>query len=72
MSCHGLLHARLGLGPLLRAELVQHRRGPGIGRAILLDQVEPRERNVEPRLLGELEHHELDRQAVLLNLLEPT
>ena len=46
---HGLLHARLGLGPLLRAELVQYRRGPGIGGAVFLDQVEARERHVEAR-----------------------
>ena len=44
---HGLAHARLGLGPLLRAEPVEHRRGPGVGGAIFLNQVEARERDVE-------------------------
>ena len=61
MSRMALLHARLGLGPLLAAQPVQHRRRTGIGRAVLLDQVEPRERNVQPRLLGKLQHHEFDR-----------
>ena len=27
---HGLAHARLGFGPLLRAQLVEHRRGPAL------------------------------------------
>ena len=67
---HGLLDAGLGLGPLLRAELVEHRRGAGIGGAVFLDQVEAGERDVEARLLGELEDHELDGHAVLLDLLE--
>ena len=70
MSCMAFLHARLGLGPLLRAEPVQHRRGTGIGGAIFLNQVEPRERNVELGLLGEFQNHEFDGEAVLHNLFQ--
>ncbi len=68
---HGLAHARLGFGPLLRAKPVEHRRGPGVGGAVFLNQVEARERNVELGALGELENHELDGEAVLRDLLEP-
>ena len=67
---HGLRHAGLGLGPLLRAEPVQHGRGAGVGGAILLNQVEARERHVELGLLGEFENHELDGEAVLHDLLQ--
>ena len=62
---HGLLDAGLGLGPLLRAELVQDGRGAGVGGAIFLDEVEARERDVELGLLGEFEDHEFDGEAVL-------
>ena len=55
---------------MLAAQLVQHRRRPGVGGAVLLDQVEPGERHIEPRVFGELEHHELDVEAVLLDLLQ--
>ena len=68
---HGLAHPRLGLGPLLAAQPVQHRSRAGIGRAVLLNQVKPGERNVEPRLLGKLQHHEFHLDAVLLNLPKP-
>ena len=68
---HGLLDARLGLLPVLRAQLVQLRRGAGVGAAVLLDQVEPRERDVELGLVGELQNHELERRlAVLLDLAQ--
>ena len=62
---HGLLHARLGLLPLLRAQAIEHRLH-ALGRAILLHQVEPRQRNVQPRALGVLQHHELGGAAVFL------
>ena len=62
---HGLLHARLGLLPLLRAQPVQ-RRLHAFRRAVLLDQVEPRERHVEPRALGVLQDHELGGLAIAL------
>ncbi len=65
---HGLAHARLGLDPLLRAELVEDGRGAGVGGAIFLDQIEARERDVKLGLLGELENHEFDREAVLHDL----
>jgi len=68
---HGLAHPRLGLGPLLAAQAIQHRGGAGIGRAVLLNQVQPGERDVEPRLLGKLQHHEFHLDAVLLNLPQP-
>ena len=68
---HGLLHARLGLLPLLRAQPVQHRLH-ALRRAVLLHQVEARERHVEPRALGVLQHHELGGGAVFLrNFLQP-
>ncbi len=67
---HGLLDAGAGLGPLLRAELVEDRRGAGVGRAIFLNEVEAGERDVEARLLGEFEDHELDFETVLLDLFE--
>ena len=67
---HGLAHARLGLGPLLRAEPVEHRRGAGVGGAVFLDQIEARERDVELGLLGEFENHEFDGEAVLHNLFQ--
>ena len=67
---HGLAHARLGFGPLLRAEPVEHRRGSGVGGAIFLDQIEARERNVELGALGEFQNHELDREAVLRDLFQ--
>ena len=67
---HGLLHAGARLGPLLRTELVQHRLWAGVCRAIFLDQIEARERHIEPRLLGELQHHELNGEAILLYLFE--
>ncbi len=68
---HGLLHARLGLLPLLRAQPIQHRLH-AFGRAILLHQVEPRERDIQPRAFGVFQHHELGGAAVFLrNLLQP-
>ena len=68
---HGLLHARLGLLPLLRAQPVEHRLH-AFRRAILLHQVEPGQRNIQPRAFGVLQHHELDGAAVFLrNLLQP-
>ena len=55
---HGLLHARLGLLPLLRAQPVQYRLH-ALRRAILLHQVESRERHIKPRAFGVLQDHEL-------------
>ncbi len=63
---HGLLDARLGLLPGLRAELVELRRGAGVGGAVLLDEVEASERDVELGLVGELEDHQLERRLVVL------
>ena len=59
---HGLFDAGLGLLPGLGAELVELRRGAGVGGAVLLDQVEARERDVELGLVGELEDHQLERR----------
>jgi len=67
---HGLLDAGFGFGPLGVAELVELGRGAGFGGAVLLDEVEAGERNVEARGVGELEDHELDVEAVLLDLAE--
>ena len=67
---HGFLDASLGLGPLLGAEFVEHGRGASVGGAVFLDEVEAREGHVETGLIGELEDHELDGDAVLLNLFE--
>ena len=52
------------------SQAVEHGRGPGIGRTIFLDQVQPGEGNIEPRLLRELEHHEFKLDAVLHDLLQ--
>ena len=57
---HGFFDAGLGLLPGGVAELVEHGRRAGIGRAVLLDEVEPRERNVELGLVCELEDHEFE------------
>ena len=62
---HRLLDAGLGLLPALGAELVELRRGAGVGRAIFLDEVEAREGNVELGLVGELEDHEFERRCVV-------
>ena len=62
---HGLLARGPWSCPLLRAELVQHRRRTGVGGTIFLDEVEARERDVELGLLGEFEDHELDGKAIL-------
>ncbi len=67
---HGLLNARLGLGPALRAEFVQDRRRSAFARAVFLDQVKPRQRHVQPRAIGELKDHELDIHALLLDLAQ--
>ena len=63
---HRLLDAGLGLLPGLGAELVELRRGSGIGGAVLLDQVEAGERDVKLGLVGELEDHQLERRLVVL------
>ena len=63
---HGLLDARLGLLPGLGAEFVELRRGPGVGAAILLDQVEARKRDVKLGLVGKLKDHEFERRLVML------
>ena len=57
---HGLAHAGLGLGPLLRTEPVERRRRARVGGAVLLDQIKAGQGDVELCLLGEFEHHELD------------
>ena len=67
---HGFAHARLGLGPLLRPQFVQYRRGPGVGGAVLLNQVEARERNVKLGGLGKLQNHEFDGETVLHDLFQ--
>ncbi len=63
---HGLFDAGLGLLPALRAELVELRGGAGFGGAVLLDEVEAGERDVEFGFVGELEDHELERRGVVL------
>ena len=65
---HGLLHPRLGLHPLLRAQPVQNR-VPAFGGAILLHQVEPGQRNIQPRPFGVFQNHELGLRAVRLRNL---
>ena len=61
---HGLAHARFGLGPGRRAQMIQYRLRP-FRRTIFLHQVEPGQRNIKPRTLGVFEQHEL-RVAVCL------
>ncbi len=67
---HGLADASLGLGPLLRAELVELRRGACVRGTVFLDEVEARKRDVELGGLGEFENHELDGETVLHNLFQ--
>ncbi len=57
---HGLFDAGLGLLPALRAEFVELGRGAGVGGAVLLDEVEARERDVEFGFVRELEDHEFE------------
>ena len=57
---HGFLDAGLGLLPGLRAQLVEDGRGAGLGGAVLLDEVEAGERDVELGGVGELEDHQLE------------
>ncbi len=63
---HRLLDPRLGLLPTLRTQPVELRRRTGFGGTILLDQVEPRERDVEFGFFGELENHQLERRLIVL------
>ncbi len=66
---HGLAHARLGLGPRLRTQVTE--RGlRAFRRAIFLNQVETRERDVEPRALGVFEQHELGVAIALIDFLQ--
>ena len=67
---HGLLHARLGLLPLLRAQPIQYRLHP-FGGAVLLHQVQPGEWDIQARTLGVLQDHEFGGSTVFLrNLLQ--
>ena len=63
---HGLLDAGFGLLPGLGAEFVEGGRGAGVGGAVLLDEVEAGERDVEFGLVGELEDHEFEGRLVVL------
>ena len=63
---HRLFYAGLGLLPGLGAEFVEFRRWAGFGRAVLLDEVEAGEGDVEFGLVGELEDHEFERGLVVL------
>ena len=60
---------------LVLAQAVPPRRLSGgldaFTRAILLDQVQARERNVELGRLGKLQHHVFTGNLALLNFLEP-
>ena len=56
---------------MLRTEPIQHRRRSRIRRAILLNQVQTSQRNIQLSLFGKLKNHELDRKPVLHNLLQP-
>ena len=68
---HGLLYSRLGLLPLLRAEAVEYRLH-AFGLAVLLHQIQSRQRYIKPCAFGILQDHELGRTTVFLrNLLQP-
>ena len=66
---HGLAHARLGLGPGRRAQMVQYRLGP-FRRTVLLHQVKTRQRDIQARALGVFEQHEFRVAVALVNLLQ--
>src|SRR5271154_1358391 len=67
---HGLLDARLCLGPLLRSQAVEHRRRSRIGGAVFLNEIKARERDIQARLLRKLQHHELDGHGILIDLFQ--
>ena len=66
---HGFLHPCLSLCPLRSAQSTQRRpcafRGP-----IFLNQVEPRERDVQLGCFGKFEQHELARGVTLREFLQ--
>ncbi len=66
---HGLAHAGLGLGPRCRAEMTQHRLG-AFRRAVFLNQVEARQRNVEARGVGVFEQHEFGSAVALVDFFQ--
>src|ERR1700694_3426396 len=66
---HGLLDARLGLGPSLAAQPAQ-RRPDSLTGTVFLDEIEPRERDIQLGPLCKFQHHELTGNIALLNLLE--
>ena len=67
---HGLLYAAFVLAHGCGAEVVEHRLR-AFRRTILLHQVEPRERNIQPRAFGELQQHELRGAVALIDFLQP-
>ncbi len=60
---HGFFYAGFGLLPGLGAEAVTLGGRAGLGGAVLLDEVEAGEGDVELGVVGELEDHELERGA---------
>src|SRR5215813_14239 len=66
---HGLLHARLGLGPGSAAQTAQRRPHAFTG-TIFLDQIQARERDVKLCALSKFEQHEFAGDLTLLDLLQ--
>ena len=67
---HGLAHARFGLGPGRRAQMVQYRLGP-FRRTVLLHQVETRQRDIKTRAFGIFQQHEFRVAVALVDFLQP-
>ena len=63
MSAIAFLTRALVFCHCLGAELVELRRRAGVGAAILLDQVEAGEGDIELRLISELKNHQFERQV---------
>ncbi len=70
MSCMALRTRALVLVHCCEPSLFRTGRWTGVGGAVFLNQVEPRQRNVELGLFGEFENHELDGEAVLHDFLQ--
>ena len=66
---HGLFYAGFGLGPGLRAEMTESWLST-FGRAVFLNQIEARERDVEARAFGVFEQHELGVAVALIDFFQ--
>ena len=66
---HRLAHARFGLAPRGAAQVIQDGLR-ALRRTIFLHQIEPSQRNIEPRGFGILEQHEFRGAVALVDFLQ--